>query len=273
MAMVNRARLSWRLPPRARRCRWVLPLEAGTGCGAGVRRERGGAAEVTHVVGFAQDLGRDERTDTGNGDQVLVWAQLEGGGDVGLHRFDLTGEGVQPADRRERKLGPHRLAGSAHQGQAPSSPQRGLADQSPGHLAMARRQPKEQRMESVPYPGLLVDQLVTRADQQLQLSVKVSNVHHGQVGFAECDSGDDERVAFVVLAGSATPAAALGRQVRRDVHNRLAGAEQPLREQAAVPLSTLDGTTRGAGRDCTQPTRRSSSAAAVPAAYSATTRP
>src|SRR5215208_5829961 len=81
-------------------------------CGARVRRERGGAAEVTHVVGFTQDLGSHQRTDTGNGDQMLMRPQLEGGADVGLHRLDLIGEAVQPADRCHCEFGPHRVAGS-----------------------------------------------------------------------------------------------------------------------------------------------------------------
>ena len=55
----------------------AVGVAAGGGdrCGAGVRGERGRAAEVADVVGLAEDLGRDERTDAGDGEQVLVRAQ------------------------------------------------------------------------------------------------------------------------------------------------------------------------------------------------------
>jgi hypothetical protein len=92
---------------------------------------------VPNIVGFAQDLRRDQWPDSRNGHQVLVRSQLEGGGNVGLDGFDLGGDGVQAPDRGQGQLRPYRVMAATLQCEAAGAGQGGLADQGTGHLSMA----------------------------------------------------------------------------------------------------------------------------------------
>lgn len=81
----------------------MLPLEAGTGAARHERRmlRRCGSAWaswVSHRI-FATTSGPTPGWPSG-----AVGTQLEGGGDLGLDRFDLGGEGVQSPDRGQASL-------------------------------------------------------------------------------------------------------------------------------------------------------------------------
>ena len=95
-------------------------------------------------------------------------------------------------------------------------------------------------MQTVSYPDLLGDELVTGIDQQLQVRVQVRRVHPGQVGLLDRHAGDDERVAFVVLAAAAAAASSLRGQVGRDVEHLLACVEQDQGQCPPEPLGSLD---------------------------------
>jgi hypothetical protein len=61
MAMVNRARLSWRLPRPGEAVALSVATRGWDGVGACVSRERCGAGVVPDVADLSQDLGRDQR--------------------------------------------------------------------------------------------------------------------------------------------------------------------------------------------------------------------
>jgi hypothetical protein len=96
------------------------------------------------------------------------------------------------------------------------------------------------RMETVPDPCLLVDELVTGTDEQLQVRVEMGRVHLGQIRLPQGHPSDDDGITLIVFARSPAASAPFGGQARGHIHYAFAGSQELLGECAPVAFGALD---------------------------------
>lgn len=96
-------------------------------------------------------------------------------------------------------------------------------------------------MHAVADSGLLGDELVPGVDQELEVGVEVRLVHLRQVRLLQCDAGDRDGVALVVLSTASRPPPGLHGEVCGNVDDRLAGGQEGSSQCSPVTLGAFDG--------------------------------
>jgi hypothetical protein len=209
--------------------------------GAGVRGEGRRRAEPANVADPAQDLRRDEQSDPADRQQMRRRGTVKRGGDLALQGPGLPRERAEPGDRRAGERGPDRVGPPCTRCEAPRHYQGGGGGEVSDLFLVARRDHEQQRMQTVPGPGRLRDELVTGIDEELQVRTPHLGGDWRQALLSERDAPHCDGVSPVVFAPAPARAALAHGERGRDVDDHLTRGEQPPRQGHAEAACPFDG--------------------------------
>lgn len=241
MAMMWRALLSWRSPPRSRRWRWRRPDETGIGATPAKAGEVAVAGKPLRASGVPDQDRRGDRPAAGLGEQArAVAAHLRG--QLALELVDAARELSNPT---------HQLAGHAH-------PRGSLEGTQPPRDALEcarsvqltggdaglkfRAEIDEVPAQAVDDPRALRDKVLAVVAQQADLEPALIQKRGREAidPFAQNGTGDRPRVDLVGLPRLALPTPRNSHQLRRHARDALTGAEKCLLQSAREPATVLD---------------------------------
>ncbi len=227
--------LIWRLPPRSRRWRLVLPELTGIGATPAARASLASAGEAAGAGDLADELGRGQRPEAGLGEQ-LRRDLGDQAGDLALERLDGLRELADAAQLVAGDADAHRLLGPREPTRDPRRP--GAVEQRAAGQSQLGPEVVQMPLQRVVERHALADQSLAMIDEQPQVELGALQLRRRQrvQALAQRRSRDRHRVDAVGLAALTSAAPRASHQLRRHPQDPLAAVDQkPLERPRDMP--------------------------------------
>ena len=175
--------MSWRLPPRLRRIRWVCPELAGMGATPASMAKA--SAERKRRTSPTSPMSRAATSTPIPGSRRSGWSPTSAAS-RSSSAFDRASQPAQAGQPLAGELG---LDAAQRAQQPPDGPAVALRHQVGGPGAIAGQQHDEVGVESVAHPGRLGDEVLARLEQELDGACRIGQADRRQVGLAERSPG------------------------------------------------------------------------------------
>ena len=197
--------LIWRLPPRSRRWRLVLPELTGIGATPAARASLASLEKRLGAGDLADELGRGQGSEAGLGEQ-LRRDRGDEPGDLSLERLDGLGELADAAQLVARDADAHRLLRPREPTRDPRRP--AAVEQRTARQLQFGPEVVQMPLQRVVERDALADQPLAMVDEQPQIELGAFQLRGRQriQAFAQRRPGDRDRVDAVGLPAPASAA-------------------------------------------------------------------